>query len=88
MNELTLVNVWQYTTLCDGDVAQKLVQLFVIPDGELEMTRNDTCLLVIARCVAGQLEDFSCQVLEHCCKVYWGTWKRRSDDALDAGRNG
>lgn len=30
---LTLVNVGKYTTLCDGDVAQKFVQFFVVADG-------------------------------------------------------
>ncbi len=32
---LTLVDVGQYTTLCDCDVPQKLVQFLVIADCEL-----------------------------------------------------
>ncbi len=67
--ELTLVNVWKHTTLCDGDVAEKLVQLLIVADGELEMTGDDTGLLVVTSGVASQLEDFSCQVLEDSGEV-------------------
>lgn len=55
--ELTLVNVGEDATLGDGDVTQKFVQLLVVSDGELEMTRDDTSLLVVASGVSGQLED-------------------------------
>lgn len=61
----TLVDVGQNTTLGDSDVTEQLVQLLVVADGELEMTRNDTGLLVVASSVTSQLEDFSSQVLEH-----------------------
>jgi len=61
----------QYTTLCDSYVAQEFVEFLVVPDGELKMTRDDTGLLVVARRVAGQLEDFGCQVLEHSGEVNW-----------------
>nr|GFD54191.1 hypothetical protein [Tanacetum cinerariifolium] len=54
----TLVNVGEDTTLGDGDVSEQLVQLLVVPDGELEMTGDDTGLLVVAGSVASQLEDF------------------------------
>ncbi len=63
--ERTLVDVWQNTTLCDGDVAQQLVQLLVVSDGELEMSGNDTGLLVVTRGISGQLEDFGSEVLEN-----------------------
>ena len=65
----TLVNVGQDTTLRDGDVTQKLVQLLIIADGELEMTGNDTRLLVVTGSVASQLENFGSQVLENCRKI-------------------
>jgi hypothetical protein len=64
VDELTLVDVWQYTTLCDCDVSQKLVQLLVVADGKLEMTGDDTCLLVVAGSIASQLEDFSREVFK------------------------
>lgn len=48
----------------DGDVTQKLVQLLVIPDGELKVTGDDTGLLVVAGGVASKLENLGSQVLE------------------------
>ena len=67
------MNVWQDTTLGDCDVTQKLIQLLIVADGELEMTRDDTGLLVVTSGVASKFEDFSCQVFEDGCKVHWGT---------------
>ena len=63
------MDVGQDTALGDGDVAEELVQLLVVADGELEMTRDDTGLLVVARGVAGQLEDFGCEVFKNSCEV-------------------
>jgi hypothetical protein len=65
----TLVNVGEDTTLGNGDVSEKLVQLLVVPDGELEMTRDDTGLLVVAGSVASQLEDFGREVLKDGSEV-------------------
>jgi hypothetical protein len=63
------VNVGEDTTLGDGDVAEQLVQLLVVPDGELEMTGDDTGLLVVTGSVTGQLEDFGSEVLEDGSEV-------------------
>jgi hypothetical protein len=63
------VNVGQHTTLGDGDVAEKLVQLLVVPDGELKVTGDDTGLLVVTGSVAGQLEDFGSEVLKDGSEV-------------------
>ena len=61
---LTLVNVGQDTALCDGDVAQELVQLLIVPDSELKMAGDDAGLLVVTSSVASQLEDFGRKVLK------------------------
>lgn len=58
------MDVGEDTALGDGDVAKELVQLLVVPDGELEMTGDDAGLLVVAGGVSSQLEDLSCEVLE------------------------
>ena len=63
------MDVGEHTTLSDGDLAQKLVQFLIVPDGELEMTGDDTGLLVVASGVTSQLEDFSSQVLEDSGEV-------------------
>ena len=62
--ERTLVNVGQDTTLGDCDVSEELVQLFVVADGELEMARDDTGLLVVTGGVASEFENLSGEVLE------------------------
>jgi len=63
------VNVWQNTSLCDCDVTEKLVQLLIVADGELEMTWDDTGLLVVPSGVASKLKDLSCKVLKDSCEV-------------------
>jgi len=63
------VNVGQDTTLCDCDVSEKLVQFLIVADGELEMTGDDTGLLVIAGGVTSQLEDFGREVLKDGSEV-------------------
>jgi hypothetical protein len=65
----TLVDVGQNTTLGDGDVSEKLVQLLVVADGELQVTGDDTGLLVVTSGVTSQLEDFGSQVLEDSSEV-------------------
>jgi len=40
-------SLWQDTTLRDDDVSEKLVELFVVSDSELQVTGNDTGLLVV-----------------------------------------
>ena len=70
---LTLVNVWQYTTLGDCDVSEKLVQFLIVADGELEMTGDDTGLLVVTGGVTSQLEDFGRKVLKDSSEVDGGT---------------
>lgn len=67
--ELTLVNVGEDTTLGDGDMTQKLVQLLIVSDGELKVTGDDTGLLVVSGSVASQLEDFSSEVLKNSGEV-------------------
>ena len=71
--KLTLVNVGEDTTLGDCDVAEQLVQLLIVADGELEMTGDDTGLLVVTGGVASQLEDLSSEVLKDGGQVDWST---------------
>ena len=66
------LDVGQHTSLGDGDAGQKLVQLLVVADSELQVTGNDTGLLVVAGSVACQLEHFSGQVLEDGSQVDGG----------------
>lgn len=58
------LDVGDDTTLSDGDTAEKLGQLFIVSDGELEMSRNDSRLLVVSGGVASEFNDLSGEVLE------------------------
>ena len=63
------MDVGEHAALGDGDAAEQLVELLVVADGELQVTGNDTRLLVVAGRVASQLEDFGGEVLEHSGEV-------------------
>ena len=63
------MNVGEDTTLGDGNVSEKLVQLLIVPDGELEMAGDDTGLLVVAGSVTGQLENLGSEVLKDGSEV-------------------
>ena len=52
---------------------QELVQFFVVSDGELKMSWDDSCLLVVSGSVTSQLQDFSGQVLEDGSQVDWSS---------------
>lgn len=56
-------------------MSKKLVQLLIVPDGELEVTGDDTCLLVVASSVASKLEDFGREVLKDSGEVDGSTWE-------------
>jgi hypothetical protein len=67
------LDVRKNTTLGNGDSTEKLVQLFVVSYSQLQVTRDDSALLVVAGSVTGQLEDLSAQILENCSHVDWST---------------
>ena len=46
----------------DGDSGEELVQFLVVTDGELQVSRDYTGLLVVSGGVTGQLEHFGGQV--------------------------
>ena len=48
----------------NGDTAEQLVELLVVLDGEGDVAGHDAGLLVVARGVAGELEDLGAEVLE------------------------
>lgn len=67
------MDVGENTTLGDGDVSEELVQLLIVADGELQVTGDDTGLLVVTSGVTSQLEDFGSQVLKDGSEVDGGT---------------
>ena len=67
------MDVGEDTTGGDGDAAEQLVELLIVADGELDVTRDDALLLVVAGGVASELEDLSGEVLEDGGEVHGGT---------------
>ena len=59
------MDVGENSSLRDGDVAEELVQLFVVADGELDVTRDDSGSLVVLGGVAGKLKELGGEVLEY-----------------------
>ena len=58
------MDVGEDTSSGNGDTAEQLVELLVVLDGEGDVAGHDAGLLVVARGVAGELEDLSAEVLE------------------------
>merc|ERR1719376_1403955 len=63
------LDVGQHTTLGNGHASHQLVQLLIIPDGQLQMSGDDAGFLVVPCSVTSKLEDLSCQVLHDSCHV-------------------
>ena len=53
------LDVGEDTTLGNGNTGEEFVQFLVIADGELEVTGDDSGLLVVTGSVACKLEDLS-----------------------------
>lgn len=58
------MDVGQDASLSYSNSREKLVQLFVVADGELNVAGSDTLLLVVAARISRQLQDLGAQVLE------------------------
>ena len=67
------MDVGQDTSLGNGHSGQELVELLVIADGQLQVTGDDTSLLVIAGSVTCELKNLRCQVLDDGSQVHGGT---------------
>lgn len=59
------LDVGQHATLGDGHSAQQLVELLIVAHCQLQVTRDDAGLLVVAGRVSGQLQDLGGQIFEH-----------------------
>jgi hypothetical protein len=63
------LNVGQNSALRDGHSGEKLVELLVVANGQLEMARVDRLPLVVASGVSGQLEHLGSEVLKYGGKI-------------------
>merc|ERR1711875_131891 len=53
------LDVGEYTTLGNGDTGEEFVQFFVIADGELEMSGDDSGFLVVTGSIASEFKNLS-----------------------------
>jgi len=67
------VDVGQHTTVGDGNVVEKLVQLLVVSDGQLNVSRDNPVLAVISGGVTSQLENLGGEVLKDRGEIHRGT---------------
>ncbi|KAG9333909.1 hypothetical protein JZ751_009432 [Albula glossodonta] len=59
IREQNSLDIRQHSALSNGDSSQELVQLFVVAHRQLQVTRNDTSLLVVTGSITSQLQDLS-----------------------------
>merc|ERR1719347_2458905 len=64
------LNVGENSALSNGHTGQQLVKFFVITDGELQMPRDYSGLLVVSGSVTSQLQHFGSQVLHDRSKIH------------------
>ena len=57
----------------DGDTSEKLVELLIVADSELDVSWDDAGLLVVAGSVTSKLKNLGGQVLKDGSQVDWGT---------------
>ena len=67
------VHIGEDATLGDGDGSQKLVELLVVADSQLDVAGHNAALLVVTGSIASELKDLSSQVLKDGGKVHRGT---------------
>ena len=74
------MNVGKHSASSNGDIAQELVEFFIILDGQRNVTGNDTALFVVTSSVAGKLENLGTEVLEDSGEVDRSTSSHASSE--------
>ncbi|KII60907.1 hypothetical protein RF11_13522 [Thelohanellus kitauei] len=71
--EESRLDVGQNTTLGNSNTIEKFVQLFVIADCQLNVSGNNTGLLVITGSISSQFKDFSRQIFKNGSHINGGS---------------
>ena len=72
------MDVWKNSTGSDGGILHKSSELLVVSDGELNVSWDDSALLVVLGSISCKFENLSGEVLKDSSKINWGT----SSDSL------
>ena len=67
------MDVWENTSGGDGGVGHESGELLVVSDGELNVSWDDSALLVVLGGVTCKFEDLSGEVFKNGGKIDWGT---------------
>ena len=67
------LDVGKNTTLGNGDTREELVQFLVVADGKLQVTGDDTGLLVVTSSITGQFKNLSSEVFHDGSQVNGST---------------
>ena len=67
------VDVGEDTTSSNSGVGHELVEFLIVSDGELNVSRHNSGLLVVLGGISGELEDLSGEVLKDSSEVNGGT---------------
>ena len=62
-------DVGQHTSLSNSSIVQQFVEFLVISDGQKNVSRDNSGLLVVLGGVSCQLQDLSSQVFEDCSEI-------------------
>ena len=66
-------DVGENTSLSNGGVVKKLVELFVVADGQQNVSGHNSGLFVVLSSVSSQLKNLSSEILKDCSQVNWGS---------------
>ena len=67
------MDVREDTTGGDGNILHELGELFIVSDGELDVSWHNSALLGVLGGVTCELEDLSGEVFKDGSKIDWGT---------------
>ena len=67
------MDVGENASLGNGDTSEEFVKLLVVSHSQLNVAWDDACLLVVASCIASELEDLGGKIFKDRREVHWGT---------------
>ena len=68
-----LMDVWEDTSGSDGGVGHESSEFVIVSDSELDVSWDDSALLVVLGGVTCEFEDLGGEVFKNGSKVNWGT---------------
>ena len=77
------MDVWENTSSSDGGVAEKSGEFFIVSDSKLDVSWDDSALLVVFGSVTSELENLGGEVFKNGGKIDWST----GSDSLGVSSN-